>query len=245
MNSIIFRLFVLVSFCSISVFAQEKVSDKKRIGLEVVPGTSLPTWMGVDLGYAFLNWQVHFGVGYIPASYAKLIGSSAASLGGNSAYSEVIQAALRNNSLIKFGALYRFDKNAGWFVGLDYVTAKSSGEADISTVLEAATGRSFTTLKTALSAAGRSSVVNLESNLDLISGTGGYAWQLKEKIYLSCVFGMEKIIGQKVKMTTGLTTFENTAVGQSLIKSAQSDLEAILAAYGFSPFVGAELQIRL
>jgi hypothetical protein len=243
MTRLVLRLLLITLFLSTPSFGQ--ASESERLGLEITPGTSLPTWMGVDLGYSFLNWQVHFGLGFIPSTYSKIIGSTAAALGGNAAYSDLIQAALQNNNLFKLGALYRFSNDKGWFVGLDYTIAKSSGQADIASVLEAATGRSFSNLKTALSVAGKASTVNLESDFDILAVNGGYSWQISDKIFLAGLAGIEKIVGQKVKLTTGLTTFESTAVGQSLIKSAQSDVEAILSAYGLSPFVGVELQIRL
>lgn len=190
-------------------------------------GGSLTLWDRVES-------ELLFGV--TPRLYYESIGAVAATWGGNSAYRDVIEAAFRNNSMWRFGLQYDFESvRSGWRVGLAYSRLRSSGYAGIDTVLSAATGLDFSILKSALAAAGVNIVVAMNSSLDIGEVHGGYAWTLAEGVILEFAFGVTKVISNKVKLSTGLSAFEATRVGRTLISNAEKELESIINQYGISP----------
>lgn len=202
--------------------------------------TIFPVFLGAGVGVSF---QEHFEFdvlyGITPKPYYETIGSVAASLGGNTAYKDVIESAFQNNSLWRIGAKYNFSETKkGWHVSLAYSRLTSSGQAEIDSVLAAATGLDYTQLKNALAAAGRSTMVDMSATLNIGEIQAGYTWEIASNVTLGAALGVAKILSNDVKLKTGLSNFEATNVGKTLITSSESELESIINQYGTSPTVG-------
>jgi hypothetical protein len=203
-------------------------------------GTVFPIYLG---GGIELTLQSHFQLdlefGLTPKAYSSAIGSAAVSFGGNSSYKDVVEAAYQNNSLVRFGARYGFQKPmTGWKVGVLGTRLTSSGRAAIDQVLAAATGNSYTNLKTLLLAAGRSTDVDMSATLIIGEIEGSYGWELGHGFYGNASVGIAKVLDSTVALKTGLSNFEATAAGNNLMRTSESDLRSILIEYGISPTLG-------
>ena len=192
--------------------------------------------MGVSLQEHFLL-DILYGV--TPKPYYETIGSTAASLGGNAAYKNVIESAFQNNSLWRVGFTYNFNQTKrGWHVGLAYSRLKASGKAGIDSVLSAATGLDYSQLKNALAAVGKSNQVDMDSFLNIGEIQIGYDWEILTNLTLGTTLGVAKVLSSDVELKTGLTNFEATNAGKTLMASSETELESIVDQYGLTPTIG-------
>jgi hypothetical protein len=215
-------------------------SSARTLTLSPKLGSVFPIFFGGGAEITVKNhYQIDLEGGFTPKPYASAIGSAAASLGGNAAYKDVAEAAFQNNSLVRLGARYCFrDPATGWRVGLFASRLTSSGKAAIDQVLAAATGNTYTNLKTLLTAAGRSTDVDMTATLTIGEFEGSYGWTLGRGFFGNASFGVAKVLDSTVALKTGLTNFEASAAGSSLLRTTESDLRSILIQYGLSPTVG-------
>lgn len=220
-------------------------SQVSLAGVEVAPyvGTTFPVFVGGGLSLISQEkYEVSLGYGFTPEAYYRVIGKVAANLGDNSSYSDVIEAGFQDNSVVRFNFQYNFDNfKSGWFVGGGISYLDSSGKAGIDTVLAAATGRDYTTLKNLLTLAGRDTQVDMQSDLYIAEVYCGKKYELDENFLLSLSVGIAKVIASDVNLQTGLPVFEASANGSALMRSTESDLEDILSKYGISPTFTANL----
>lgn len=206
-------------------------------------GTTFPIFLGGGVSATVHdNYEISLGYGFAPEPYYKVIGSVAAELGGNSAYKDVIEAGFQDNSIIKGNFQYNFSNaSSGWHAGSSVLMLESSGQAGIDTVLAAATGKDYTTLKNLLTAAGRNTEVDMDSDLLIVEIYGGYKWALEKNFVANLNIGIAKVMESSVKLKTGLPAFESSASGSALLRSTESDLEGILSDYGISPTIAGDL----
>lgn len=202
--------------------------------------TIFPIFLGAGLGVSF---QEHFELdvlyGVTPKPYYETIGSTAASLGGNPAYKDVIESAFQNNSLWRVGIQYNFSETKrGWHMGVAYSRLTSSGKAGIDSVLAAATGLDYTQLKNALTVAGKSTLVDMNSELNIGEIQAGYNWEIATNVTLAATLGVAKVLSSDVQLKTGLTNFEATNAGKTLMTNSETELESIINEYGVSPTLG-------
>lgn len=223
----------------VKVQASENLSSPDEIMISPKVETIFPLFLGAGAGVTFQRQlQLNLLYGLTPRPYYEVIGSTAASLGDNSAYADVIESAFQNNSIWRVGAKYHFDDlERGWHIGLAYMRLNSKGEADIDTVLTAATGLNYTLLKTALAARGRSTLIDLGAGLNIGEIHGGYTWKLGKSLTLSTELGIAKILTSEIELETGLDDFEETNAGRTLIETSESELESILNKYGITPTI--------
>lgn len=172
--------------------------------------------------------------GLTPETYYTTIGTVAASTGGNSAYADVIRAAFQNNSILKVSGVYK-PLHWNWNFGVSSYMIAADGSAGIDTVLSAATGRDYSTLKNALTAAGRSTQVQLKSALVVFEIHAKHIWKLQSAGELSLGFGFAKVMNSKVNITTGLALFDSTTAGQNIISQSETDLQSIIQDNGMTP----------
>lgn len=205
--------------------------------------TVFPVFVGAGLGVIYKNtFDLRLSYGLTPEPYYKVIGEVAASQGDNDAYKDVISAAFKNNSLIKIDTDFYFNSpESGWLVGGSYAILKSNGQAEIDRVLAAANGKDYTTLKNLLNAAGKSTQIDMDSNLNILEIHFGYNWNPYTNLILSTTVGVAKIIESEVSLKTGLPNFEASQIGNNLMRQSESDLEAIIKDYGVSPTLGFNL----
>lgn len=238
-----FIVFLLIVF-SYSVFAEdaEQPQNSKSIGLSLRTETTLPLFVGAGVGYApsdQFDFSLFFGI--TPEIYYRMIGQVSAQMGGNAAYKDVIVAAFQNNNVLKCSGQYFFDrKGTGWSSGISGYFVTSSGSAPIDTVLTAATGRDYTTLKNLLTATGRPTNVDMKGALMIFEINAGYDWKLNASSDLRLNFGLAKVFTADVQLKTGLSNFEATQTGSSLMRQSESDLEKIIVDNGFSPILGID-----
>ena len=204
--------------------------------------TSLPLFLGAGLGVSVeQQFRLELLYGLTPRPYYEVIGSTAAWLGDNAAYGAVIEAAFQNNSIWHLAAEYSFSKEiGGWSMGMAYLNLQASGRAGIDSVLSAATGLDYTQLANLLIAAGRSSEVNMYSNLHIVEVYGGYSWVISPQITIGWSLGIAKVLGSQLELQTGLPNFEASNLGKNLIAASESELEAILDQYGMTPTLGLQ-----
>ncbi|MCB0415153.1 MAG: hypothetical protein KDD50_12515 [Bdellovibrionales bacterium] len=236
----ILMLSVIVFFCSM---ANAEGDSSPSLNPQPFVKTTFPTFLGIGVqSYFFSQMSISLEYGFVPQPFYETIGTVAAALSGNSSYKDVVEAALSNNSLWRIDARYHFYKsgNDGWFIGLSYSYINSKGQAEIDSVLSAATGYDYTTLKNLLIAAGKSTSVDLDSQLSLLDAYTGYNWNMSTHTLLALHFGITKIISSDVKMKTGLSTFESTSAGKKLIANSETEIERIVLEYGLSPIVGVQ-----
>lgn len=237
------RLFVILIFAISAsveqVYASDKVTSEDEIRYSPKIETIFPIFLGAGVGVTFhRQFELKLLYGLTPRPYYEVIGSAAAKLGNNPAYADVIESAFQDNSLWRVGAKYHFeDLERGWHIGFAYMRLSSQGEADIDTVLTAATGLNYTILKTALTARGRSMIVDIKSSLNIGEIHGGYTWPLGSNLTLTTELGLAKIISSEIKLDTGLDDFEETIAGSELIDASESGLESIVNKYGITPTV--------
>lgn len=199
--------------------------------------TVFPTVIGAGAGASYQNhYEINLIYGLTPTPYSDTIASLAATSSGNSSYQEVIKAAFQNNSQIRLALQYHFiSPTVGWHLGFSFARLSSSGEADIESVLYAATGRDYTTLMNLLRARGRSTAVSMESTLSLAELQTGYSWELSPDLGLSVDLGISKVTASTVTLETGLPNFEASAAGSSLLRSSEEEIETIIDDYGVAP----------
>lgn len=205
--------------------------------------TVVPVFLGFGAGMSYQDhFEIDFAYGLTPKPYYQTIGSVAATLSGNSAYKDVIESAFQNNSLWRIGMKYNFTSSKkGWSLGLAFSRLKSSGKAGIDKVLQAATGQDYTTLKNLLTSAGRSTEVDMDGTLTIGEIQAGYTWELNPHLSLAAALGVGKVLNSDIHLKTGLTAFESTPAGNSLMRSSEDDLESIIDEYGISPTLGINL----
>jgi hypothetical protein len=135
--------------------------------------------------------------------------------------------------------LYNFNTpRSGWCSGISISRLISTGKAGIDEVLRAATGNDFTQLKNLLTAAGRSTDVNLDGTLVIGELSGGYSWGFMENASITLTGGVAKILKTEIRLKTGLSNFEATNLGNSLMRSSEDEIESIVNQYGLFPIVG-------
>jgi hypothetical protein len=218
--------------------SNEKHSDK-YVEIGVKAESVFPIFLGPSLTLTLgKHFETALGFGLTPEAYYNVIADVSASMGGNSAYADVIRAAFKNNSMVKISGLYKWAPQApGWFFGAGANQLKSKGDADIDTVLTAATGRDYSELKSLLTILGRSTKVDLTSDLLIVELFGGYIWPLTSTSEFKLGFGVAKIVDAKVKLATGLSSFESSAAGKNLLSQSESDLVQIIKDNGISPTI--------
>ena len=200
--------------------------------------TTAPVFLGIGAAAQFdENWGIEAQIGQAPRVYAELIGNYAASSSGNSSYDDVIIAAFENNFIFKFGGFYKIQNGEGWKVATNFYLVTASGDADVDKVLSAATGKDYTNLKSFLVAAGKSTSVDMDSNLTIFEISGSYLWSFPSWD-IEGIFGLAKIISSDVTLKTGLPNFEASNAGQNLLRSSESDLEDIIEENGLTPVIG-------
>ena len=220
-------------------FLRPLMADQVSLGLT----SRLPTLTGAQVDYTTSGqWRFLYQIGFIPEPYAKLIGQAAAQYGGDSSYDDVVESALENNLMMTFGVEYLFDEVDGWGLGLGGSYLTSDGTADAQSVLAAATGRDYSTLIALLQAAGRSTDVDMKTDLYLLNVYGIYTWVFPNSLSLSFLLGVEWIMQADMSLSTSLPVFESSAAGQSLLRQSESDLEDIMTQYGVAPIVGFTLR---
>jgi hypothetical protein len=206
--------------------------------------TRFPTFLGAGGALHFQDRiKLDLQYGLVPTPYYRVIANQAARSSGNSSYKDVIEAAFQNNAVLRFGATYFFGQNeAGWRFGVAYSMLSSSGKAGIDQVLKAATGSDYTQLKNLLTAAGRSTLVDMNSLLGIAEAEVGYAWNVRKNITLVASLGVAKVTSADVLLKTGLPNFEASNAGNSLLRSTESEIESITLKYGVSPTLGLGAQ---
>lgn len=235
-------LSVRVSFIFCSLFVFVAAAEESGNSVRLVPKVTsvFPIFLGAG-PELILNERYQIGINYgvTPQPYYSTIGQVAASVGGNSSYKDVIQASFQNNSLWRIGFQYNFNTpRSGWCSGISVSRLTSTGKAGIDEVLRAATGNDFTQLKNLLTAAGRSTDVNLEGSLVIGEVSGGYSWGFMENASITLTGGVAKILKTEIRLKTGLSNFEATNLGNSLMRSSEDELESIVNKYGLFPVVG-------
>lgn len=236
-------MFLQTLVFSLSVLSQElETPPRSSLGFSLRTESTLPLFLGAGFGFSpheKMDLALYFGL--TPEPYYRIIGKTAASMGGNAAYEDVIVAAFQNNSVQKAVARYYFDKKgSGWSLGLSGYLVASSGQAPINTVLTAATGRDYSSLITLLNAAGRPTQVEMKGSLSVFEIHGGYEHEINSSSKIHLFLGLAKVFKSEVQLKTGLTTFESTQVGQNLMRQSESDLEKIIVDNGISPTLGFE-----
>ena len=226
----------LAIFCPFAL-AQEAFGPSFQLSLE----TSVPTFLGLGAGITFgQDHTVYLGLGRIPLAYSSAVGSAAAQLGENDAYRDLTEAALQDNGTLKIGYRYRFAPK--WSAYFHYQGIRGSGEGDIATVLEASTGNEYPNLTNALIDAGRDPSVDLESELHSVELGISYSLPVSENILFQLQGGLLRIYSADVALSTGLSNFDSSALGQATLDQAETDTEAILLEYGWVPTLGAAFQ---
>lgn len=237
------KYFVVALICFLTRLAlgQEVAAPEPENGYQfgLKAETVFPLFMGPSVSLTLgKHFETSLGIGLTPEPYYNVIANVSASMSGNGSYADVIRAAFKNNSIVKLSGLYKFGPQAvGWFLGLSANQLRANGDADIDTVLAAATGRDYSGLKTVLTVLGRSTKVDLASDLIILEIFGGHSWPVTPESEIKVGLGIAKIIDAKVKLATGLSTFESTAAGKNLLAQSESDLVKILKDYGLSPTI--------
>jgi hypothetical protein len=225
---------------SLSIFfaAAEESGNSVRLVPKIT--SVFPIFIGAGPELIFNErYQIGINYGVTPQPYYSTIGQVAASVGGNPSYKDVIQASFQNNALWRVGFQYNFNTSqAGWCSGLSISRLTSTGKAGIDEVLRAATGKDFTQLKNLLTAAGRSTDVELDGTLIIAEISGGYSWDFMTKASITLTGGVAKVVKTDIRLKTGLPNFEATNLGNSLMRSSEDEIESIVNKYGLFPTVG-------
>lgn len=234
MNKLIGLLLLLTQAFSNNAYGRDSDST-----FRVVPQvtTIFPMFLGGGVGVSIAkHFQLDGMFGFTPQPYYQTIGKAAASFGNNESYQDVIEAAFQNNLIWRIGFQYNFkDTYRGWRIGIATSFLTSSGDADIDTVLSAATGQDYSQLKTLLSASGRDTSVDMSGFLVIGDIYGGYAWSLTKKLSFSTTIGFAKVVQSDVNLETGLPLFESSFAGKALLRSTEDELGSIINTYGLSP----------
>ena len=235
------RCLALILLLTTQTIASAQTETTIRFAPQVM--TVFPTFLGVGAAVVINDhFEPSVAFGLMPQPYYQVIGDVAASLADNSAYKDVVEAAFQNNLIWRIGLQYNFIKpEEGWWIGFANSLVNSSGVADINQVLQAGTGKDYTQLKNLLTAAGRSTQVDIEGFLLIAELRAGYSWSLAPQCVLKASGGLAKIFSADIKLETGLPNFEASAAGNSLMRSSEQELEDIVIQYGVSPILGLDL----
>lgn len=221
----------------------------KSFALETKPGaatdtfkfygtlsTTFPVFAGAGFGVIYQDaFDVRISGGVTPEAYYKVIGEAAASSSQKESYKDVVNAAFQNNALAKLDVDYHYDSvRTGWLIGGSFSYLKSKGQAGIDKVLGAATGKDYTALKNLLTAAGKSTEVDMDSSLVISEIHVGYNWNPYNKLVISTTLGVAKVTGADINLQTGLPNFESSQAGSNLMRQSESDLEEIVKDQGIS-----------
>lgn len=230
----LYKFLILLSFLGGQSFAASDFSFAPYVE------TTFPVSASVGGSLIFKDkFSLGAGVGVMPSAYATAIGAVAAHYGSNSGYKDLVESAFQNNSLLRVHGSYFFNTiKSGWSIGMAYDHLNTSGKADIDTVLEATTGNDFTNLKNLLTAAGRSTNVDLSGKIHMLELWLARTSELSKDLSLAFSVGVVKIIATDTEISTGLKNFESSAVGSALLSDTEEELNQILIDYGLSPTIG-------
>lgn len=205
--------------------------------------TTFPIFVGAGIGINILDtMDLSVMYGLTPEPYSQVIGEAAASFGGNSAYKDVVEAAFKNNNLIRVQGNYFFESaKTGWLAGFGASYLTANGKAGVDRVLTAATGRDFLNLRQALIAAGKNPEVDIDTKMIILDVRGGYSWDITNDFIVKASVGVAKVVWNEVSLKSGLAGFESTAYGNNMMRTAESDVQSILSDNGISPTLGVEL----
>lgn len=237
------KLFVVILACTLSLLARaDEAETSSLFRLGAGAKTVFPLFLGAE-GNALLNdrFEVGLGFGFTPGFYASTIGGVAASIGNNSKYKALTEAALSSSSAVRLHIQYNFRGKRGWRLGLAGSRMATEGSASIDEVLGATSGNDFTSLKNQLIAAGRNPNVTMSTNTFSVELYGGYAFQIVDNFHLSTTIGFLKLFNPNVALTTELPAFNASASGRNLLRETESDIEKILNDYGYAPTVAIGL----
>ena len=237
-------LIATLLFFSFSAYSQTRNTESNQNFF--VRGTAqFPSMVGAEVGFNLAEqWQISIGAGIVPEVFYNFIAEVASQYAGNSAYKNVVNAAFQNNYLIQAKAAYHFKNDSArhsvWSMGFGVSALQSSGTAGIDEVLSAANGGDYTNLKNLLIVIGRSPNVDMNSSLILAEINASYLLHKLEFGNIELTAGLAKVVNADVQLKSGLTNFESTQVGNSLMRQSESDIEAIVTNNGIIPSVGVQ-----
>lgn len=236
---IFFISLVCISLNSWSQSAAKETSDVQFYGKAE---TTFPLFVGAGLGLSIFNhYDLNLMLGLTPEPYYKVIGEAAANFGGTSAYKDVVVAAFQNNMMVRTQGNYFFESpRAGWLLGGAFSYLSSKGKAGVDRVLTAATGKDFSNLKNALLVAGKSTEVDIDAKIMILDARAGYGWDLGHDLTVKTTLGVAKVISSEVALKSGLA-FESTTYGNSLMRTAESDIQSIINDNGMTPTINVDI----
>lgn len=205
--------------------------------------TIFPLFVGAGFGlHIFNHFDLSVMYGLTPEPYYQVIGEAASSFGGNSAYKDVVEAAFKNNNLIRVEGNYFFESpQSGWLAGTGFSYLTSNGSAGVDRVLTLATKKDYSLLRQSLIAAGKNPEVDIDAKMIIIDLRGGYSWDVTKDFIVKASLGVAKVVWNEVNLKSGLAGFESTAYGNSTMRTAESDIQSIINDYGISPTLGFEM----
>lgn len=235
----------LVAFGSVQAWALPPMTVHQTSPVEIYgkAETIFPLFIGAGVGLNIVD-SFDFSVmyGLTPEPYYQVIGEAAAQFGGNSAYKDVIESAFKNNSIIRAEGDYFFESaRRGWLAGGAFSYLSANGTAGIDRVLTAATGKDYSTLRQGLILAGKNPEVDIDTKMIILDVRGGYGWDVTQDFIVKASVGVAKVVWSEVSLKSGLAGFEQTAYGNSTMRTAESDIQSIINDNGISPTLGLEL----
>ncbi|WP_291516689.1 hypothetical protein [Bdellovibrio sp. ArHS] len=201
--------------------------------------TVFPTFVGGGLNlkvYEYLEFSVSYGI--VPVLYYNTIADVVST---DDAQRRVINAAFKNNRVLRAALQYNVQGDVGWHVGMTAAQLNAEGSASIDEVLFAATGDDYTLLKDLLVSLGRDPAVNMKSELMILGAHFGYTWLMQDHLYLKASLGAAKVMGTKISISTGVPEFDSLYPGHAVISAAEGDLEDTVNESGLSPTLGLTL----
>ncbi|WP_373999590.1 hypothetical protein [Bdellovibrio bacteriovorus] len=235
MRKFVIKYFLLILFLLGSPLA--KAQSDIHLSPEII--TVFPTFVGAGLNlkvYEYLEFSVAYG--NVPVLYYNTIADIISS---DDAQRRVINAAFKNNRVLRAALQYNIQGDVGWHIGMTAAQLNAEGSADIDEVLHAATGDDYTLLKDLLIALGRDPSVNMDSELMILGLHAGYTWLLGDHLYVKASMGAVKVMGSKISISTGVPEFDSIYPGHAVISAAEGDLEDNVNESGLSPTLGLTL----
>ncbi|WP_413570519.1 hypothetical protein ACLWBD_08075 [Bdellovibrio sp. HCB117] len=230
---------ILLSSLLLLLFGARHAKAQSDIHLSPEFVTVFPTFLGAGLNlkvYEYLEFSVAYG--NVPVTYYNTIADI---ISNDDTQRRVINAAFKNNRVLRAALQYNIQGDVGWHIGMTAAQLNAEGSAGIDEVLYAATGDDYTLLKDLLIALGRDPSVNMDSELMILGLHVGYTWLLGDHLYVKASLGAVKVMGSKISISTGIPEFDSIYPGHAVISAAEGDLEDNVNESGLSPTAGLTL----
>lgn len=204
-------------------------------------GTDAPFFVGGNLGVRFYeHFSVNAGYGIMPSVYSGFIGSAVDKFANKTGFESVLKGVTNSNHVLRFGADFHLSGRRGLSFGGRFYQLKSKGESSITDV-ETLTGTQFPVLKGLLNAQGKELIFNSDLDLSLLELHLGYTFSIVRNLWVETGFGVSKVIGNSVTLSSNAPAFDSSAAGQAQYQTAQEELDSVLKKYGYSPILSAQL----